>query len=168
MAIKIFHCNKAYSEEWLSNVAKENGMHYRIILAIIEAIKLSDGGEISRQYVYSFDCDIEDFVARRRFKIFPSGGQELTGNGAGIFHAKFAPSKSVAVLWWKLDHIIYITFDDHAPVKYHRAIYTFHRLRVGKYVYPLRARSSRKLIELLRSKQRWSYRGIDLKKRHHF
>ncbi|MFM0504286.1 hypothetical protein [Paraburkholderia caffeinilytica] len=168
MAIKIFHCNKAYGEDWLADITKENGMHYRIILAIVEAIKQSDGGEISKQSIYTFDPEIEEYVTRRRFKIFPAGGQALTGNGEGIFHAKFASSKSVAVLWWKLHRVIHVTFDDHAPVKYHRAIFTFHRLRVGKYIYPLRARSSRKLMELLKSKQRFSYRGIDLKRRHHF
>lgn len=167
MTIKILHCNKTYGEDWFLNMGKENGMHYKIILAIIEAIKQSDGGEISKQAIYTFDPEIEEYVTRRRFKIFPAGGQGLTGNGEGIFHAKFASSKSVAVLWWKVNRVIYITFDDHAPVKYHRAIYTYHRLRVGKYVYPLRPRSSRKLIELLKSKQRWSYRGVDLKKRHH-
>jgi hypothetical protein len=168
MAIKIIHCNKAYGEDWLANVAKENGMHHRIILAIIEAVKQCNGGEISRQLIYTFDPEIEEYVTRRRFKIFPVGGQELTGNGIGIFHAKFAASKSVAVLWWKINKIIYITFDDHAPIKYHHAIFTFHRLKVGKYIYPMRARSSRKLIDLLKSKERWGFRGVDLKKRHHF
>src|SRR3712207_8974431 len=54
-------------------------------------------------------------------------GQMLKHNGNGIRHAKFAPSKSIAVVWEKIGHIIYVTFDDHAPIRYHRAIWHLKR-----------------------------------------
>ena len=72
------------------------------------------------------------------------------------------------MLWQKIDSNVYFTFDDHAPIKYHRAIYSFHQLRLGRQVFPLNANRNRLAREILRSDKPWRYKGIDLRKRYYY
>ncbi len=168
MKIEIFFCNKTYNEKWLKDKEQGNTHQHAVINAIIEVIKLNHGRQITQQEVFEYDPRVKDYVERRRYKIIPSGGQELQGGGKGIRHAKYAPSKSVAILWEKIRDTIYITFDDHAPVKYHRAIYSFHKLRMGRQPLPMKSRSSRRTLEALNSGTPWIYKGVDLRKLGYF
>lgn len=168
MNSKIFHCNKTYNEDWLLDKKTSNGIQYKIIHAIIEVAKNNDGERITQKELLDFDADIQEYLERRAFKIVPSSGTELTGNGRGIHHSKYAPTKSVAVLWQKIGETIYFTFDDHAPIKYHRAIYSFHQLRLGRKLFPLNARCSRRIREILRSKKPWKYKGINVRTRYYY
>lgn len=161
----IFHCNRTYNEKWLADVKESNGIHFKIMQAIIEAATLSGGNSIKQIDILRSDEDIQEYMGRRPFKIVPSSGTELTGNGRGIHHAKYSPTKSVAVMWQNIRGIIHFTFDDHAPVKYHRAIYSFHQLRLGRQVFPLNSRCSRLAREILKSDKPWRYKGVDLRNR---
>jgi len=164
---KIFHCNKTYNEKWLKDKAISNGIQFKIIQAIIEIAISKDGGRLTQNEVLNFDLEIKEYLERRAFKVVPTSGTELTGNGTGIHHAKYSSTKSVAVLWQKIGDTIHFTFDDHAPIKYHRAIYSFHRLRVGQQVFPLNSKCSRLAREILTSKKPWRYKGVDLRKRYY-
>lgn len=165
---KIIFCNKTYHEKWLFDKKASNGIQYKIIHAIIEVAKKNEGGALTQKELLDYDDAIKEYLERRTFRIVPSSGTELTGNGAGIHHAKYAPTKSVAVLWQKIGETIYFTFDDHAPIKYHRAIYSFHQLRLGRQVFPLNAKCSRKMRQILKSKKPWIYKGIDVRNRYYY
>ncbi len=168
MDIEIFFCNKTYNERWLKDKETGNTHQYAVIIAIIEVIKANHGERITQQEVLDHDPRVKDYVERRKYKIIPGAGQELHGGGKGIRHAKYAPTKSVAVLWEKIRKTIYITFDDHAPVKYHRAIHSFHKLRLGRHPLPMKPRSSRRTVEVLHSSTPWIYKGVDLRKLGYF
>lgn len=168
MNIEFFFCNKTYNEQWLKDKQQGNTYQYAVIETIIEVIKRNYGGSITQQEVFESNQRVKEYVERRRYKIVPSGGQELQGGGKGIRHAKYAHSKSVAILWEKIGDTIYITFDDHAPVKYHRAIYSFHKLRMGRKALPMKSRTSRRTLEALHSSTPWIYKGIDLRKLGYF
>jgi hypothetical protein len=168
MEIEIFHCNKTYNEDWLKDKKSSNGIQYKIIHAIIEFIKKNEGQSITQKEFLAFDSEIKEYIERRNYRIIPSSGTEMTGNGRGIHHAKYAQTKSVAVIWSVILDKIYVTFDDHAPVKYHRAIYSFHQLRLGRPVYPLQSRCSPRMREILKSKKPWIYKGIDPRDRYYY
>lgn len=166
--VEIFHCNKTYNEKWLEDKASSNGIQYKIIFTIIKLIQKNDGGRINQKEVLDYAPDIKEYIERRPFKIIPSSGTEFIKNGRGIHHAKYAPTKSVAVIWQKIGDTIFVTFDDHAPVKYHRAIHSFHKLRIGKPVFPLNSKCSKLVREILNSKTPWRYKGIDLRDRAYY
>ena len=165
---KVFHCNKTYGEGWLKDKQRSNGIQYKIIQAVIELASKSNGGAITQSDLLEYYPAIKEYLERRKFKVVPGSGTELRGNGRGIHHAKYSPTKSVAVLWVKIRETVYITFDDHAPVKYHRAIYSFHQLRLGRKVFPLNGKCSRLTREILRSNKPWRYKGVDLRKRYYY
>lgn len=164
MDVEIFFCNKTYNAQWLEDKQRGNTNQYAVICAIIDVIKGNRGGSITQKEVFDHSPRVKEYVERKKYKIIPNGGQELNGTGRGVRHAKYAPSKSVAVLWEVIGNTIYVTFDDHAPVKYHRAIYSFQKLRLGKAVLPMKPRSSRKTLEALNSPTPWIYKGVDLRK----
>lgn len=166
--VEVFHCNKTYNEKWLEDKATSNGIQYKIIFAIIKLIQRNDGGRITQKEILDYDSEIKAYIERRTFKIVPSSGTEFTGNGRGIHHAKYAATKSVAVIWQKIGDTIYVTFDDHAPIKYHRAIHSFHKLRIGKPVFPLNSKCSKLVREILNSKTPWRYKGVDLRDRAYY
>jgi hypothetical protein len=74
----------------------------------------------------------------------------LKHNGNGIRHAKFAPSKSIAVVWEKIGDTIYVTFDDHAPIRYHRAIAHLRDIKLGKPTYERRPRNTGRFLRSLK------------------
>ncbi|USJ02336.1 hypothetical protein MUG10_09685 [Xanthomonas prunicola] len=162
---KVFFCNKTYNERWFTDIESSNGIHYKIIHAIIDEATLSGGGQIRQADILEKHEDIREYLVRRPFRLIPSSGTELTGNGRGIHHAKYSPTKSVAVLWQRIDGLINFTFDDHAPIKYHRAIYSFSQLRIGRQIFPLNSKCSRLTREILKSDKPWRYKGVDLRKR---
>lgn len=165
---EVFFCNKTYNQEWLDDKKISNTIQYRIINSIIETIKIKKGGAITESEILDQDPEVKEYVTRRGFKIIPAGGAELKGGGKGIRHVKYAPSKSVAVLWQRIEGVIYITFDDHAPIKYHRAIYSFHKLRLGRYVVTMRPRTSATTLEVLFSDRPWIYKGANLRLKGYF
>lgn len=166
--VNIFHCNKTYNKHWLKDKKKSNGIQYKIICTIIELVRQNSGGGITQKEILAHDEKIKNYLERRCFRIIPSSGTELTGNGRGIHHAKYSHTKKVAVLWTVIRDKIYVTFDDHQPVKYHRAIYSFHQLRLGRKVFPLNPKCSKKMREILKSKKPWRYKGINPRDRHYF
>jgi hypothetical protein len=165
--LEIFVSNRAYGEEWLDDIRRSNPTHHAVITAIIETIRDNDGGDISQAEVCAKDPAVAEYVQVSAYKLVPSDGVKLEHNGEGIRHAKYAPSKSVAVLWEKIDETIYVTFDDHRPVAYHRAVRCLCDLRLGKQVFPLKSRNSRDLIEKLRAGQTRKNKWFDPRQRHY-
>lgn len=167
---EISYCNLAYSERWFRNLQRQNAAHFGVLQAIIEDIEFADGGDIEKAMIFKRHPNVQQRTAELEFDIIPSRGQLLRHNGNGIRHAKYAPSKNVAVVWEKIRNTVYVTFDDHAPVRYHRAIAHFRDLRLGKPVFPKRARTTARFLRIL--KRRWqgrfdrSLKGIDLKRRY--
>jgi hypothetical protein len=164
---KIVFSNKTYGEEWFEDIKESNPEQYAVINAIIEVIKDNEGGDISQAEVFEKDSAAEDYVRRNNYKIIPANGMMLEHNGAGIRHAKYAPSKSVAILWENIKGTIYVTFDDHAPVRYHRAIYFLRELRAGKQAFPLKSRNTRELLGKLWEKGKRKNKGFDPRKRYY-
>lgn len=150
--VQFFFCNKTYNERWLEDMQTSNAHQYAVIMAIVRAIEASAGGDISQAQVLELTPEVGEYIRTSEYKILPNNGQGLEHNGDGIRHVKYSPSKSVAVLWEKVGTTIFVTFDDHAPVAYHRAIHSFCQLRLGKNVLPKHPRTSRKMIELLKTK----------------
>lgn len=165
--LTIFVCNKAYNEEWFDEMKCSHPALYAVIEAIIEVIRENDGGDISQAEVFAKGQAIADYVMDNEYKIIPSNGQELRHNGKGIRHAKYSQSMSVAILWEKIKETIYVTFDDHAPVRYHRAIHCLCDLRLGKQIFPLKPRDSRRIMEKVWAKGRRKNKGFDPHKRHY-
>ncbi|MFA0325814.1 hypothetical protein AB4519_15510 [Vibrio splendidus] len=168
MESEIFFCNQTYTQSWLTDKTKSNGIQYKIIEAIMDLAIKNNGGPIKQEEMLAYSSEIKSYLERRNFRVVPSSGTEMTGNGRGIHHAKYSHTKSVAVLWSVIDNNIYFTFDDHAPIKYHRAIYSFHQLRLGRPVFARKAKCSRKMREILSSKTPWIYKGIDPKERYYY
>jgi hypothetical protein len=165
--LRIVFSNKTYGEEWFEDIKESNPAQYAVIQAIIEVIKDNAGGDISQAEVFAKDSAAEDYVRRNNYKIIPANGTMLQHNGEGIRHAKYAPSKSVAILWENIYGAIYVTFDDHAPVRYHRAIYFLRELTAGKQAFPLKSRNTRKFLEKLWDKGKRKNKGIDPRKRYY-
>ncbi|HCG7750478.1 TPA: hypothetical protein NJ442_004464 [Vibrio parahaemolyticus] len=168
MNSEVFFCNQTYSRSWLKDKKKSNGIQYKIIQAIMDLATQNGGGAITQQEMLDYSPEIGEYLKRRDFRVIPSSGTEMTGNGRRIHHAKYSHTKSVAVLWSVVDDKIYFTFDDHAPIKYHRAIYSFHQLRLGRPVFPRRSKCSPKMREILKSKKPWIYKGIDPRERYYY
>ncbi|WP_086969698.1 hypothetical protein [Vibrio coralliirubri] len=168
MDSEVFFCNQTYTYSWLKDKKKSNGIQYKIIQAIMDLALKNGGGAITQQEMLAYSPEIGEYLERRSFRVVPASGTEMTGNGRCIHHAKYSHTKSVAVLWSVIDEKIYFTFDDHAPIKYHRAIYSFHQLRLGRSVYPRRAKCSPKMRKILKSKKPWIYKGIDPRERYYY
>jgi hypothetical protein len=168
MDSEIFFCNQTYNRDWLRDKKVSNGIQYKIIKAIIDLAGKAGGGSITQQAMLEYSVEVGQYLERKAFRVVPASGTAMTGNGRGIHHAKYSPTKSVAVLWSVVNEKVFFTFDDHAPVKYHRAIYSFHQLRLGRKVFPRRAKCSRKMREILKSKSPWRYRGIDPRERYYY
>ncbi|TPK83058.1 hypothetical protein [Mesorhizobium sp. B2-4-17] len=150
---RITYSNRAYAKRWLRNLERQNPQHFEILQAIIEEIEDKDGGDIVKADLYRRRPNIAQRIDEMTFDPLPSRGQMLRHNGNGIRHAKFAPSKSIAVVWEKIGDVIYITFDDHAPIRYHRAISYLRDVKLGKPAVPKRARTSGRFMRKL--KQFW-------------
>ena len=168
MEIEIFHCNRTYSSAWLDEKRVANGIQYRVILAILDLIRVNRGGPITQKELLEHSEEVREYMERRAFRTTPSSGTEMIGNGRGIHHAKYSSGKNVAVLWCVIKGRIYVTFDDHAPIKYHRAIYCFHQIRLGRPVLPRAPRCSPKMRRVLTSKTPWIYKGIDPRDRYYY
>lgn len=139
--------------------------------AIIEEIIDKEGGELHRNDLYQRRPTVQEEVLAKKFDIIPSRGQLLRHNGNGIRHAKYSPSKNIAVIWENIRGTIYITFDDHAPIRYHRAITHLRDIRLGKPVKPRHARTSGGMLRKL--KRHWKMRyyrklkGVDLRAKYY-
>ena len=149
--IEVFTCNATYGDEWLADIESSNPSHYGLIIAIMGAIQDNDGGDITAKDVFEQDPEIQGLVRSSRYRIAPIGGLELKGTGKNIRNVKYSSSKSVAVLWEKIVDRIYITFDDHAPVQYHRAIECFNEIRVKGTTLPKQGRTSRNLLDKMKN-----------------
>ncbi len=125
-----------------------------MIEAIVAAVGACEGADISHADVVDQDPRLEAYTRNTELRIVPSSGIALEHNGEGIRHAKYSASKSVAVLWDNIGGVVYATFDDHAPVAYHRAIRYIRDLRLGRSPSPQRARTRRSLIEKLENPAR--------------
>jgi hypothetical protein len=132
---------------------------------------MKDGGDISKNDIYARYDEVEKLVRESGFDIIPSKGQALTRNGNGIRHAKFSPSKQIAIIWEKIGETIYVTFDDHAPVQYHRAIRHLRDIRLGRPAYPARPRNTARFMRKLRIHWKKKYarvlHGINLASRYY-
>lgn len=147
---EITFCNRAYSKKWYKNLRKQNPSHFEIMDAIIEEIQIKDGGDISRNDIGERRPDIGQKISDLGLKLYPSRGQMLMKNGYGIRHAKYSPSKNIAIIWEKIGNTIYITFDDHAPIRYHRAIRHLREIKLGKTPFPKHARVSGRFYRRMR------------------
>jgi hypothetical protein len=168
--LKIVFSNKTYGQDWFGDIEYSNPEQYAVIKAIIEVIKNNEGGDITQDEVFAKYPAVEDYVKRNAYKIVPTNGVFLQHNAEGIRHAKYAPSKSVAILWENINGIIYVTFDDHTPVRYHRAIYFLRELRMGKQlhqVFPLKSRNTRTFLEKLWDGRRRKNKGFNPHKRYY-
>jgi hypothetical protein len=148
--LKVTFSNRAYAKRWYRNLKRQNPKQFEILGAILEEIENKDGGDIVKADLYERRPDIGERIRELAFDPVPSRGQMLKHNGNGIRHAKFAPSRSIAVIWEKIGGIIYITFDDHSPIRYHRAISHLRELKLGKPALPKRARSTGRFLRNLR------------------
>jgi hypothetical protein len=169
--IKITFCNRAYADRWYKNLQRQSAVHFDILQGIIKEIEVKDGGDIVKSDIYARNRQIEVYINKLQFDMIPSRGQMLRHNGNGIRHAKFAPSKSIAVIWEKVGEIIYVTFDDHAPIRYHRAITHLREIKLGKAVFPKHPRSTGRFLRKLKIYWKFRYarkfKGIDLRRRYY-
>jgi hypothetical protein len=169
--VKITFCNRAYANKWYKNLERQSGVHFDVLQAIIEEIEDKDGGDIVKADIFAKNREIERLVTTLRFDIIPTRGQMLKHNANGIRHAKFAPSKSVAVIWEKIAETIYVTFDDHAPIRYHRAISHLKEIKLGKTVFPRHPRTTGRFLRKLKIYWKFRYakklKGISLKRRYY-
>lgn len=165
--LKFYVSNKSYGEAWLEKMKDSGHAHYSVIKAILAAIKKNDGGDIRQSDVFEESKDVENYVTSQKFSIIPSRGQELGHNGKGIRHVKFSPSKNIALLWERIGDTIFYTFDDHSPVRFHRAIYCLKELRLGKEPFPLKCRTPRRVMKKIWKKGYRKNKGIDPRRRHY-
>ncbi|MDC3958560.1 hypothetical protein KEG38_32190 [Polyangium jinanense] len=165
--VNLLVSNRSYNEAWLAElrVAQPNG--YMMIVAILRAVSARAGGAITRADVVAGDQEIERYLQETGLKVVPSNGVALEHNGEGIGHAKYSESKSVALLWEKIGNTIYATFDDHAPVAYHRAIRCLRELRLGRAIPPTKARTQRRLIEKINEPWKNNHRGFNPKDKYY-
>src|SRR4051812_12318029 len=95
---RITFSNRAYAKRWFRNLEGQNPVQFGILQAIIEEIENKDGGDIVKSDLYQRRPEIAERINALGFDPIPSRGQVLRHNGSGIRHAKFAPSKSIAVV----------------------------------------------------------------------
>lgn len=139
--------NRAYNEAWLAELREHHCKGYTMIVAILRAIVAKDGGIIAYADIVAGDQEIARHLRENNLCVIPSNGVALEHNGEGIGHAKYSKSKNIALLWEKIGDTIFVTFDDHAPVAYHRAIRCLRELRLGRLIQKMKPRTSRRLIE---------------------
>ncbi len=167
-AIEITFCNRAYTDNWFDNVRKQNPEQMMVINAIIAEIESKDGGDIVKVDIYQRNPEVEEYVKTVKFDIIPTRGQMLQHNGNGIRHAKYSRSKSIALVWEKIGETIFVTFDDHARVGYHRAIAHLRNIKLGKPAFPRKARTGGKFYRKLKDYWKYGYtkkmKGISLRK----
>ena len=156
--VKITYCNRAYADNWYKMLRRQNARHFAILQAIIDEIALKDRAEISKSDIFKRNPEIQSAVNTLLFDLIPSRGQMLRHNGNGIRHAKFAPSKSIAIIWEKIGNEIFVTFDDHAPIRYHRAISHLRDIKLGKPAFPKRARNTGRFLKNLNAYWKDRYR----------
>ena len=156
--VRITFCNRAYADGWYKMVRRQTPRHFKILEALIAEIRIKDGGDISKSDIFRRQPEIGVEVEKLAFDLIPSRGQMLRHNGNGIRHAKFAPSKSIALVWEKIDETIYVTFDDHAPIGYHRAIRHLKELKLGKAAFLKQPRNTGSFLRSLR--RYWKQRYI--------
>jgi hypothetical protein len=169
--LKVTFCNRAYADNWYKMLRRQNAAHFEILQALLEEIEIKDGADISKSDIFQRSPNIRQKIDTLQFDIIPSRGQMLRHNGNGIRHAKFAPSKSIAVIWEKIGDTIFVTFDDHAPIRYHRAISHLRDIKLGRPALPKRARNRGWFLRGL--KTYWRFRhskdlwGFDPRKRYY-
>lgn len=156
--VKITFCNRAYADGWYKMVRRQTPDHFNILEALIEEIQIKNGGDVSESDIFRRRPKIGIKVEKLAFDLIPSRGQMLRHNGNGIRHAKFAPSKSIAVVWEKIGETIYVTFDDHAPIRYHRAIRHLKELKLGRPPFLKRPRNTGRFLRSL--ERYWKRRYI--------
>lgn len=166
--LETFVCNRTYNREWFKDIQYSNESQYLVIEAIFDTILEKDGGDFTHDDVLDKCPRVSEYISEKEFKLIPSGKLHLKGNGKGIRHVKYAPKKSVAILWEKIRDTIYVTFDDHAPIAYHRAIENFHRIRLGQHTIEKNARTSRKFIEKLKKPHSRKLKGVRLREKAHY
>jgi hypothetical protein len=95
----------------------------------------------------------------------------LRHNGNGIRHAKYTHSKSIAVVWEKIGEEIFVTFDDHAPIRYHRAITHLRDIKLGRPALPKPARNRGRFLRKLKIYWKFRYakelKGVNLRRRYY-
>jgi len=165
--VKITFCNRAYADSWYKNLRRHNGFQFRVIQAIFAEIEEKVGLDIVKSDMLARDKEVSKYMTLKGFDIIPSRGQMLKYNGNGIRHAKFAPSKNIAIVWEKIGETIYVTFDDHAPTRYYRAIKHLRDVKLGKTVFPKRPRNTGRFLQKLKIYWKYKYsrclHGINLK-----
>lgn len=171
MKPEITFCNRAYAERWFEKLEKQNAFHFAVIQVIIEEIGLKKGGDISKADLYARHPEIEQRLKGLGVDIIPSRGQMLKHNGNGIRHAKYSASKNIAIVWERIGERIFVTFDDHAPVRYHRAIAHLRDLKLGRPAILRASRNKgwfmRKMNAYWKYKHRRQLKGVDLKGKHY-
>lgn len=169
--VKITFCNRSYADKWFKNLQRSGNSHFSLLQAILYKIEVKDGRDISKCDIYDRDHNIQIIINSLNFDIIPTRGQMLKHNGNGIRHAKFSPSKSIAVIWEKIGETIFVTFDDHAPIRYHRAISHLRDIKLGKPALPKCSRNSgrflRKLNKYWKLRYLNDFRGVDLRRRYY-
>lgn len=156
---RITFANRAYGRAWLKNFKRQAPQHFAILRALIDEIVDKQGGDLVKADLYTRRPDIAELIRALDFDPVPSRGQMLKHNGNGIRHAKFAPSKGIALVWEKIGETIYLTFDDHAPIRYHRAIAHLRDIKLGKPVFERRRRNTGRFLRNL--KRFWQRRHND-------
>lgn len=136
--IKLTFCNRAYADNWYKNIRRHNGFTFKLLQAIITEIEDKNGSDITKADIYARNEEVEVYLKSIQFDVIPSRGQMLRHNGNGIRHAKFTPSKNIAIVWERIGDTIFVTFDDHAPIRYYRAIKHLRDIKLGKPVFPKR------------------------------
>jgi hypothetical protein len=168
---KITFSNRAYAKPWFKNLRRQNPRYFSILRAIIREIQDKGGGDIIKADLYARNPDVAALVNELGFDPVPTRGQMLKHNGNGIRHAKFAPSKSIAVVWEKIGDTIYVTFDDHAPIRYHRAISHLRDIKLGRPAFPKRPRNTGRFLRWMKKYWKDRYRkdlkGFDPKERYY-
>jgi hypothetical protein len=166
--LEITFCNRSYAERWFEKLKQQSAPHFAVLKAIMEEIEIKEGGDISKADIYRRHPEIERRLNALRVDIIPGSGQMLRHNGNGIRHAKYSPSKNIAVIWEKIGEKIYVTFDDHAPVRYHRAIALLRDIKLGRQAFPRASRNTGRFMKKLRVFWRFKYardlKGINLKR----
>jgi hypothetical protein len=169
--LEITFCNRSYAQKWFEKLQRQSAPHFVVLKAIMEEIEIKDGGDISKTDIYGRHPEVERRLNALRVDIVPGRGQMLKHNGNGIRHAKYSPSKNIAVIWEKIGEKIYVTFDDHAPVRYHRAIAHLRDIKLGRPAIPRAARNTGRFMKKLRVYWRFKYtrelKGVNLKRRYY-
>ena len=145
--------NRSYGRAWLAKLQAQSPHQLAIIQAILDAICRNDGGDFTQREILASSAEVAAYLREQRFSVVPSGGLELAHNGLGIRHAKYSPSKNIAILWERIGDTVFYTFDDHAPIRFYRAIFHLRHLRLGRRAWPSRQRQSRRFIERLKTRR---------------